>query len=230
MIVKNQTQYHLSFLRKIPGMRPLLFDSDRLFTSRGNQVFLTRNLGESFDLFCTLKSNHWKTLLGQRAKIAQRILRVSIYRMRMLSDGTCLFSYPGGIFVKKPGEPHASISFATQRGSRPVSLAVKPGGLCVFSEYWSNREAVEVPVYGSRDSGATWETLHLFSPGSIRHVHGITYDPYDDCFWICTGDRDNESLLLKASADFSVVKVVRRGKTKSGTRNPRHPNLPSRHD
>ena len=40
----------------------------------------------------------------------------------------------------------------------------------------------------SIDNGENWEPVYRFKAGSIRHIHGITYDKWDDCFWICTGD------------------------------------------
>ncbi|MBV9123289.1 MAG: hypothetical protein JO112_08030, partial [Planctomycetes bacterium] len=102
-------------------------------------------------------------------------------------------------------------TFSVQRGSRPVSLAVGRDGLVVFGEYWGNGQRDEVHIYGSADSGQNWARLHTFPAGSIRHVHGISFDPWENGFWICTGDYDNENQLLRTSADFREVRVVRQG-------------------
>jgi hypothetical protein len=87
---------------------------------------------------------------------------------------------------------------------------VTPGGLVVFGEYFSNPRRDEVHVYGSHDSGRSWEVLYTFPKGAVRHVHGVTYDPYDDCFWVTTGDYADECRLLRASKDFRTVDTVRR--------------------
>ncbi len=63
-------------------------------------------------------------------------------------------------------------------------------------------------IYGSEDNGETWRVAYTFPPSTIRHVHGITYDEYDDCFWICAGDHGSEAMLLRADADFGHVECV----------------------
>ena len=83
--------------------------------------------------------------------------------------------------------------------------------MIVFGEYFDNAERGEMHVYGSNDQGRTWNPVHTFPTGSIRHIHGITYDPYLDCFWIATGDVGNENMVLRADSEFSDVQIVREG-------------------
>jgi len=148
------------------------------------------------------------------SKLARRVLRMSTYRLRVLDGGNIIFTFKGGVYLLRAGEKQAVCQFVIERGSRPVSLAYKPGGMVIWGEYFDNRERGPVNIYGSCDLGETWQKVYSFN-GEIRHVHGITYDEYADCFWICTGDREGEERLIRANADFSKVDVVLKGGQKN---------------
>jgi len=131
--------------------------------------------------------------------------------MRILPDGTKVFLFRGGVYVQKAGSRTAVRTYTVRHGSRPVSLSVSRDGLVVFGEYWSNVERAAVHVIGSRDAGRTWSEMYRFEAGQIRHIHGISYDPWEDCFWICAGDYEDENRLVRASPDFRDVRIRRQG-------------------
>jgi hypothetical protein len=143
--------------------------------------------------------------------LLQRLTRSQIYRMRVLPNGGKIYVFRKGIYAQASGERVAKRTFAVTRGSRPVSLATGRDGLTVFGEYWDNAERTAVHIYGSSTGGMSWNPVYTFPAGSIRHVHGISYDAFENCYWICTGDYDGESQLLRASADFADVEIVRQG-------------------
>lgn len=197
--------------RMVRNMRPLLFDGEVLYCSRFSTIYATSDLGRSFSRVASLQVSGWKGVCGRWSKLARRVLRTDVYRMRCLANGNQLFVFQGGIFTRRAGSDAALKTFAVTRGSRPISLDAKPDGLAVFGEYFSNPLREPVHIYGSRDGGLTWGVVYTFPAGSIRHVHGISYDPWEDCFWICTGDYHDECQLLRAAADFQDVHVVRQG-------------------
>jgi hypothetical protein len=131
--------------------------------------------------------------------------------MRVTQNGNIIASFKGGMFVLPHLTNRGYCSFAVREGSRPVSLAYHPGGLAVWGEYFSNVERRAINIYGSADEGLTWRAVHTFPAGSIRHVHGISYDPWEDCFWISTGDVGQETALFRASTDFKEIRVVLQG-------------------
>ncbi|MFC6784599.1 glycosyl hydrolase [Halobaculum halobium] len=77
-------------------------------------------------------------------------------------------------------------------------MGVLPSALCAhegtvtFGEY---PLAGDKPprIRRSRDGGATWETV-LEVPG-VRHIHGVTRDPYTGEWWVTTGDTDDECYI-----------------------------------
>ncbi|HXV77821.1 MAG TPA: hypothetical protein VD788_16030 [Candidatus Polarisedimenticolaceae bacterium] len=198
-------------VRRVAHTRPLYFHDGKLYCARFDRVYSTTDYGRTFNEEGELSVRIPLRQLIKRFRLAQRVMRAAIYRMRVLPDGTTVYTFRGGVYVRRPGEPTARRTYAVEKGSRPVSLAAGADGTVVFGEYWSNQARDAVRIFGSRDSGASWEVLHTFRPGEIRHVHGISYDRWEDCFWVCTGDEGDENRLLRASKHFSELRIIRQG-------------------
>jgi hypothetical protein len=205
-------------------MRPLYFHEGVLYCARFSDIYATTDYGANFTWVARLDVPSRALRLARAWPLLQRVLRANVYRMRVLSGGHMVFTFRRGVYALAAGQARARRTFAVLRGSRPVSLAAAPGGPVVFGEYWDNAERAAVHVYGSHDAGQSWQALYTFAAGRIRHVHGITYDPWEDCFWMCTGDFGDERGLFRASRDFRDVQVVCR----AGELNPFYSVYPGR--
>ncbi|MEM7173052.1 MAG: hypothetical protein AAF530_23015 [Pseudomonadota bacterium] len=192
-------------------MKPLLFEGEKLYCAKFDKICSTSDLGKTFQDEGKLDLQiPFKSLLGF-SYLARRIMRAEVYRMRVLPNGNRVYVFRGGIYTQAAGEDSAKLSMKITRGSRPTSLCVSKEGHAVFGEYWKNQDRESVRVYASKDSGLSWQAVYEFAPGSIRHIHGIQYDEWDDCYWIATGDDGDEVQLIRASTDFSKIEIVRQG-------------------
>ncbi len=194
----------------VKHMRPLYFHEGALYCSSFNTLFRTSDFGLTFSEIGKIALPRPLSLLRFSA-LAQRVLRASVYRLRVLPNGNIVFTFKGGVYTLRQGETQAFLSFPVSRGSRPVSLACSPDGVVAFGEYFSNPERTSVRIFGSDDFGLTWREVHKFNAGEIRHIHGVSYDRWARCFWICTGDYGNECRLIRASSDLRTFEVVRSG-------------------
>jgi hypothetical protein len=90
------------------------------------------------------------------------------------------------------------------------------GGLCedaegciYFGEYFGNPERQSVRIWRVPPDGRRMEIAHEFPAGSIRHVHGVFPDPYEENrFWVATGDYENECYLFATDPRFSRLERV----------------------
>jgi len=82
------------------------------------------------------------------------------------------------------------------------SIAVTANGI-YLGEYGANPDRSAVPIWCSRDGGRTWNIIHEFPKGSIKHVHGVYVDPYSDLLWISTGDFEKECFLHCVDENFN---------------------------
>ncbi len=71
--------------------------------------------------------------------------------------------------------------------------------------------AVPGAIISLRPGETEFLRAYTFPKGSIRHVHNIVHDPWENCLWVLTGDYGNECRILRASCDFSRVDTVLQG-------------------
>ena len=197
-------------MRVCRGVRPLFVDGKNLYCSKGSKLLATTDGGATFDEVARIQfQGKFSGFAG--IPLAARVLRMHPYRLVPVGDSSF-------VFQAKPGTYTVGVNSQSQRvfpvtsGSRPTSLAKAADGLIVFGDYIPNVDRKSpVRIMGSDDSGVNWKELYTFAPGVVRHIHGISYDKWLNCFWICTGDYPDESVLWKASHDFSSVAAVIKG-------------------
>lgn len=89
--------------------------------------------------------------------------------------------------------------------SRPLVIC-KYSNKIYYGEYFSNPSRRPVKVLSFDLNSFSWTCLSKIS--EIRHIHGIFYDPYEDLFWMTTGDLDSECFIWKSKDLFSFEKVI----------------------
>ncbi|KZX83261.1 hypothetical protein A3715_18355, partial [Oleiphilus sp. HI0009] len=77
-------------------------------------------------------------------------------------------------------------------GSSPINVLLDDGVL-FYGEYRQNKERSPIALWRSTDFGETWESAYQFD--AIRHIHGVFKDPYEETFYVTTGDSDRESAI-----------------------------------
>ncbi|MCS6857338.1 MAG: hypothetical protein NZM37_06475 [Sandaracinaceae bacterium] len=88
-------------------------------------------------------------------------------------------------------------------------IAVTRAGI-FFGEYDANPRREEVPIWASYDDGRSFQSIYVFPPHHIRHVHGIYADPFSPSLWITSGDLEGECYLFEAS-DKGFHSLTRHG-------------------
>lgn len=197
---------------RVPGMRVLAWCGDQLYAARGYQLLRAR----VEDPLC-LK---WESIaffrpqLKRRATVSNRItarlFRDGFHALAVLPAGYLVSAVAGAIVSLRVGENEFRVTHRVRRGTRPLHITALPHGQVVWGEYFDNAARDEVHIYGS-PNGVTWDVVYTFSKGTIRHIHNIVYDRWEDCLWILTGDYGEECRILRAACDFSRVETVLQG-------------------
>lgn len=160
------------------------------------------------------RASHDPGLLFRTAsatRLGSRLTRGGFHTLRVLPSGNIIAVVRGAILRLQEGAEVFDLRHRFSHGSRPLSICLTPAGDIFFGEYWDNPDRGEIRIFGSFNDGLDWEVVHTFAKSSIRHVHGIHYDPYRRGCWVLTGDHDSESQILFADTDFSRVEVVASG-------------------
>lgn len=200
-------------IARIPGMRALAWSGQDLFASRGYQLFrgAVREAEDvKWDPVGSFRAG-WTRRISAANRITSRLFRGGFHALAILPNGGLVAAIAGAIVTLGPNESEFRQTHEIRRGTRPLHIAAIPDGTVYWGEYFDNAARDEVHIYGSTDGGASWNIAYTFPRGSIRHVHNIVHDRWENCVWILTGDYGNECRILRAACDLSRVDTVLQG-------------------
>jgi hypothetical protein len=154
----------------------------------------------------------WSRRISGATRLSARLFRDGFHALAVLSSGGIVAAVPGAIVSLSAHETEFRSTFDITRGTRPLHITTVPDATVFWGEYFDNASRDEVHIYASADGGMTWSVAYTFPSGSIRHIHNIVHDPWQNCLWVLTGDYGDECQILRASCDFATVDVVLHGK------------------
>lgn len=209
---KLTAEWTLSPVASYPRLRALFWDDDVLYASRGYSLLRmrTNSLSPEWQYVAKYDPAWWRNLSSQ-SRLASRLFRDGFHALAKLSSGHLLAAVPGAIVGLSPDKTQFQTCYKIQRGTRPLHIAVTPNDCAYWGEYFDNSQRDEVHIYSSTDCGRTWNIAHTFAKKTIRHVHNIVYDRWQNCLWILTGDNGSECRILRASLDFRDVETILSG-------------------
>ena len=197
---------------RFPGLRVLTWSGETLYASHGYEVLRTTIDREKIEWqrMGRFRPPFWR-MLSSRNRLAYRLVRDGFHALAVLRSGTLIGAVPGAIITLAAGDSEFRITHQIVRGTRPLHFATTPDGRIFFGEYFDNAARHEVHIYASRDEGKSWQIAYTFPKGTIRHVHNIVYDRWQNCLWTFTGDYGDECRILRASCDLRTLDVVMSG-------------------
>lgn len=192
-----------------PNLRALAWHKTKLYAGSGYRLLAAepgcgsiawREIGR-------FRPRWWQNVAA-RNELASRLVRAGFHALAVHPKGNLVAAVPSAIATLRLGEEEFRTSHRITRGTRPLHIAATPCGKLFWGEYFDNPERNEVHVYASEDAGLTWNVAYTFPPGSIRHIHNICYDRWQNCLWVFTGDYGRECKILRASLDCARIDEV----------------------
>lgn len=195
----------------VRNLRALAWNGQTLYASRGYTLLAT----EPERLPCWGKvaqfsSAPWRHITA-RSRLSLRLFRDGFHALAVHPSGNLIATVPGAIVMLPAGEKEFHVTYRINRGTRPLHITAVPDGRVYWGEYFDNPKRDEVRIYASHNGGTTWDVAYTFPAGSIRHIHNIVYDRWEDCLWVFTGDYGRECRIIKASLDFRTTEEVLAG-------------------
>ncbi len=187
--------------------RVLYIEGRTIYAQIGNRLCYSKDNGGTWGSYPLRLPNGAKIF----SKFYARLTRRGIHCLNVLKDGSLLLVAKGAFYKYETTSGNMKQSFSILRGSRPLFVCQSQDGILFWGEYFKNPERDEVNIYISEDCAETWHVKYKFKKNSIRHVHGIFYDPYDDMIWVTTGDKDQENAIWVTNNSFRTLETVIRG-------------------
>lgn len=201
--------------RELPGSEIVHFAEDDLLIASRHRTIVVETGGLRREI--VLPESLPRRLLGL-SRLARRALRLDKANVTPAGpDRSELVILRGGQAYHYD-IPNARLTpTLAMRNCRNVlhgAVTVLDENEVVFGEYGPSGSVATVPIYRSTDAGRSWTSVYEFAPGSVRHVHGCYWDPFEQRYWIFTGDADHEIRVLSADRSFSEVRPIGGGSQK----------------
>ncbi len=208
----SPSDWRLTPLHRCPGLRALAWQGNALYASRTYEVLRgSFHAGRvQWETVGTFLPPFWRRFTCEN-RLTSRFVRDGFHGLVVLPNGGLIGAVPGAIVSLAPAEREFRVTHKILQGTRPLNIAVTPSGQAYWGEYFDNPSRDEVHIYASNDHGSTWQIAYTFSKGTIRHIHNIVYDRWENCLWILTGDDGAECRILRASCDLKTIDVALAG-------------------
>lgn len=200
---------YYSIERVIKGKVFLCEENQIIYAAGGYSIFKSYDLGKTWSLDGYIADPFPKLLSYSR--LLSRLTRSEVKDLVVLQDGSRICIARKGIFLAEAQQSTYRKVFNITCGSRPLNICKDSEDILYFGEYFNNPERKAVHVYTSADSGKSWHRCYTFPAGSIRHIHGIFYDKYENVLWFLTGDFVEECIIGNSSDGFRTINVVAKG-------------------
>lgn len=187
----------LELEEEVEGLRVRLVQDDAIWAAGRGKVYRTFS-GRDWEEVADPVENALERFFG-RSGLYSRLLRRGVHDVFRLDSGDVLV-IANGKFFKLTQKDSLQKVHELRRGKRPLRQGITSDETGVYyGEYWTNPDRDEVRVYAGSKEGNGWEPVHVFSEGSIRHIHSLRYDPFEDLIWVTTGDRNEECQVAFSS-------------------------------
>ncbi|MFW6040712.1 MAG: hypothetical protein ACOC85_02635 [Thermoplasmatota archaeon] len=199
----------LKIKKTFKGLRPNYIDNNKLICSDIYDIYIIY-----LDTLNKQKVGKINTIkrIFSKSRLASRLLRMGISIIKKFNRYYVIYS-DHGLYVSN--EDFSVLNQIEEVPNRSYQLL--DHNICAtekniyFSEYFSNKNREDVEIWKSSDA-AKWDKVYTFPKESIRHVHSIQKDPYENKLWICTGDRNKETMIAKTDYEFNNFKIIGKNK------------------
>lgn len=190
--------------------KALYTESERIWVAHGLTFYAIDYSGNRVSK--KYKVGNFHTRIFALNRLSRQLLREDIRHLIPLKN-SCFF-----LTTKKKSYTIASDGsvknvFTGYVGNKPghQGVCITPNGTLFFGEYSVNLDHKnQTRLFRSTDNGMSFSPVLTFDR-TVRHIHFIKHDPYENCLWLGTGDSDEECLLLRSDDNGDTWEMIGSG-------------------
>lgn len=186
--------------------RYLYVDNHEQWVSKGRHIFKSSDDGLSWQKFYSIPC-HFLIQLAFKVSIIARLLRLDIHHLIKIDDNNAIC-----VFNKEIIWLDLQLKKVLQRdniqGNRPLSF-IHHNNNIIYGEYRGNCERSAVHVWKASVTDKIWKPILTLT--DVRHIHGVYKDPFNNNFWVTTGDENDEARVIVLNEQFIENKIILQG-------------------
>jgi len=182
----------------------------KFYLSSRNELFYSPTLKPPFERIATIDAPFWKRI-ASNFRIAQRLLRFMVTNIIPLRNGDLFVTFDKSVGVVNNGRFQVLKGLVRPCRVLRSACAIDAEGNIFFGEYLANKERGEIRIYKYTPGNDALEIVYVFPPKSIRHIHGLYFDPYTNSIFCLTGDAEEECKILRSFDGFKTMEVIGQG-------------------
>lgn len=200
-------------VEEIPHLRGFVVEwaeNGNYILSRRHQIFRSSHISEKPKLIGEVAAPFWREL-ASASRLGQRLLRFSVNCIVPIADDALFISFDKTVGLLKDRK-YTPIN-GLQRPCRILrsGVARDNSGDLYFGEYLANEERTSVILYRYSPGTDSVTIAHEFPAGTIRHIHGVYFDRFDNSLVCLTGDADHECKMVRSRDGFRTIEIVGQG-------------------
>jgi len=208
MLVEGSARFEVT--ARFPGVVPHALTPDAMLASQRYSL-LERSSDGPWRRIGRVPEAVWRRACA-RSVLATQGFRLGVHAVARLNPEAILVVVNGRLLLGDRGRFHTVLKFDGFRKSARDGLLVDGRGRIFVAQYARNLDRrLPIRLWRSTDGGASFEVVHRFDPGVVRHIHFVREDPFDGCLWMGTGDSDRESGLYRSQDGGESWEVVGHG-------------------
>ncbi|HKP70519.1 MAG TPA: hypothetical protein VJV05_14625 [Pyrinomonadaceae bacterium] len=197
-------------VQEIPALRGYTVEwaeHGNYYLSHRNVLYHSVDLKPPFKQIAVVAAPSWKEL-ASNFRLGQRLLRFMMTNVVPLSNGEIFVTFDKTVGVIRNGSYISLGGLVRPCRVLRSACAIDIKGDIYFGEYLGNDERGEMRIYRYRPGTDSLEIAYTFPPNSIKHIHGIYADPFDDSLLCLTGDDLSECRMIRTSDGFQSTETV----------------------
>jgi hypothetical protein len=153
----------------------------------------------------------WMNILV-RSRLICRLLRLNRINVKKITDTRLLIIYDYKVFIYEIDSDYLKTIFRFERTRYVFTQSISVhGSQIVIGEYGMVGDSKAVGVLLSEDSGLSWVYRPLFLRGKTKNILAVKHDPYSGCYWVFTGDSQEESAIYIFDQRFDLIRTLGHG-------------------
>lgn len=185
-------------------------EAGNFYLSRRNVLYRSCSLKPPFEQIAVIDAPFWKQAASS-LRLGQRLLRFQVTNVIALAGGDLFVTFDKTVGIVRNGKFRALDNLSRPCRVLRSACAVDEAGSVFFGEYLANEERGEMRIYKYKAGSDALETVYVFPPNSIRHIHGLYFDKFSKSIFCLTGDDEKECRILRSSDEFQSVETVGQG-------------------